>query len=164
MNVIQVRKLPSKEMLLNLFFPIFSLPEAHAVGDPCTLDIQCQYNLGTLSTCHLNKCRCEDGAHDFKNECYRTSRLGEHCRFRENCLLRGSKVEVAYCIDGICQCDRNMMEVSGPEGDICIPASNLGEPCNGTVVCKPSGSECDGICRCKVGYTTSSNDSVCLPG
>lgn len=86
--------------------------------------------------------------------------LGEPCRYNENCVLPGNKL--AVCFGGKCQCNRNMKPASGPGGDYCIPAANLGEECHNNLTCKPINSQCMKICRCKEGYTASLDESSCL--
>lgn len=130
---------------------------ATTINDDCTYNEQCMITLSTESECVNERCQCKEDTHYVKreNSCYKTSRIGDFCRLRNNCIN-----EEAVCRSGVCQCpygkhsSRNMKE--------CIFNVELGEKCTMDEECVTDNTRCLDICRCKASHILNKNGDKCL--
>ncbi|XP_050313432.1 prion-like-(Q/N-rich) domain-bearing protein 25 [Anthonomus grandis grandis] len=130
-------------------------------GENCVLDIQCQGYLGTQGLCDNGICACTNNSfkYPWDGMCYQRVLLGDICKASASCMLDDNSYGV--CKDSRCRCYLGLRPSLDQRQ--CIDARNLGEDCTDDIQCSfTDNSVCMEICRCKMGYVVSRNESTCL--
>lgn len=137
--------------------------EGKAVGDECTVDIDCTFDNGTCSEFVCAVKSKADKAIELSSDVIlikgildETTRIGSNCTTDEDCEV----VRNAVCgPGGTCHCDRAYF--ASDTDDECIP--ELGEPCQNDDVSYIQKSICrDGIWSCTKGTVASKDNRECL--
>ncbi|KAJ8881640.1 hypothetical protein PR048_018126 [Dryococelus australis] len=95
------------------------LKEAEAMGDVCSLDIQCSRPFGAHALCQTGStCGCREDAHFREDLCYPSVRIGGQCTVRNDCRVGLSTIDAA-CVRGTCMCQPGFR--GGSQGSDCVP-------------------------------------------
>ncbi|KAK3922672.1 Protein piccolo [Frankliniella fusca] len=155
------------------------LPGASEWGAPCTDAVQCVSRLLVGGSCAAKEvitssttsapepapaelvCRCAQGYHYLRGQCWRSSGLGEACARSENCYANHDSESVA-CAGGVCACAPGFYQ---REYSSCRRVSTaFGEECGITEDCQYSDSAClSRSCGCREGYAYDKQANKCSP-
>ncbi|XP_037918897.1 prion-like-(Q/N-rich) domain-bearing protein 25 isoform X1 [Hermetia illucens] len=130
---------------------------AATINDVCTYNEQCMITLSTESECLNNRCQCKEGTHyvQRENSCYKTSKIGDFCRLKNNCII-----DEAVCRSGVCQCPYG--KHANRDFTQCIRNVDLGQECSIDEECTDFNTRCLDICRCKISHTINKAGNKCL--